>query len=112
MDGTDKTRRQHLRGLGALAAAGVLLLAPVVMAGSAQAKEGRGIERGVCSGTATWKLKAQPENGRIEIDFDVDSNVVGQVWDVTIYDSGTTVFSGQATTVAPSGSFDVSALAD
>ena len=103
---------KRARGLAALATMGLVMAAPVLTAGSAQAKEGRVVERGNCSQASTWKLKAQPDNGRLEIDFDVDSNVVGQVWQVTVTANGTTVFSGPATTVAPSGSFDVGAVAD
>lgn len=103
---------KRARGMAVLATMGLLVAAPVLTAGSAQAKEGRVVQRGDCSQASTWKLKASPENGKLSIEFDVDSNVVGQVWQVTVTANGTTVFSGPATTVAPSGSFSVGAVAD
>jgi hypothetical protein len=58
-----------------------------------------------------WKLKAKPEDGgRIEVEFEVDSNKVGQTWNVVLRDNGTTFWSGTRKTLAPSGSFSVSKL--
>ena len=62
---------------------------------------------GSCSNGSTWKLKAKPDNGQLEVSFEVDSNVVGQQWSVRLLDNGTVFFSGSRTTVAPSGSFQV-----
>ena len=38
------------------------------------------IKRGNCSGSANWKLKAKPDDGRLEVEGEVDSNKHGQVW--------------------------------
>jgi hypothetical protein len=65
---------------------------------------------GACTAASTWKLKASPDNGRIEVEFEVDSNIVGQKWSVTLKDNGSKVWSGTATTKAPSGSFEVNKL--
>jgi hypothetical protein len=65
---------------------------------------------GSCSGASTWKLKLSPENGRIEADFEVDQNVVGDTWKVRMSDNGTVFFRGTAVTKAPSGSFEVRKL--
>ncbi len=54
-----------------------------------------------------WKVKAGHDNSVIETEFEVDSNRVGQVWNVTINDNGARVFTGVRTTTAPSGSFTV-----
>ena len=62
---------------------------------------------GNCSAGAVWKLKAKPDNGLIEVEFEVDSNRVGQRWNVHIADNGALVFEGARRTVAPSGSFTV-----
>ena len=43
----------------------------------------------------------------MEVELEVDSNRVGQSWSWRIKDNGVLVRSGTATTVAPSGSFDV-----
>jgi hypothetical protein len=80
------------------------LLAPVP---TASAKAGDVVRRGSCSGPSDWKLKLSPENGRIEVQFEVDSNVVGQTWRVRLFHNGTQFFSGLRTTTAPSGSFEV-----
>lgn len=87
-----------------IAMAGLALAVP-----SAQARGGdpRVESQGACSQQSDWKLKAKPDNGRIEIEFEVDSNVVGQTWQVRISDNGTRVFQGTAVTQAPSGSFSV-----
>jgi len=68
------------------------------------------IRRGSCSGSADWKLKASPENGRIEVEGEVDSNVNGQTWRWRILHNGAVSARGTATTTAPSGSFEVRRL--
>jgi hypothetical protein len=68
------------------------------------------IKRGTCSNASTYKLKLSAENSRIETDFEVDSNVVGQTWNVKLSDNGTQFFSGSRVTKAPSGSFEVRKL--
>lgn len=65
------------------------------------------IRRGSCSGSTDWKLKLSPENGRIEVEYEVDSNQVGQDWKVRIFRNGDRIFRGTRTTRAPSGSFEV-----
>ena len=64
----------------------------------------------MCGAGATWKLRAKSDNGRIEVDFEVDSNRVGQTWAVRMTDNGVIVFNGTRRTVAPSGSFSVERL--
>jgi hypothetical protein len=54
-----------------------------------------------------WKLKLSPENGRIEVEFEVDSNRVGQTWNVSMRHNGVLFFQGARVTQAPSGSFTV-----
>lgn len=82
-----------------------LVSALLVPATPALAKAGDVITQGRCSGASTWKLKLSPENGAIEVDFEVDQNVVGQTWGVAIEQNGAVVFRGRRTTTAPSGSF-------
>jgi hypothetical protein len=93
-------------GIGvSLALAGTLVLG--LLAGPAAARNGDVIRRGACGGRSDWKLKLSDEGGRIEVDFEVDQNVVGDVWRVRIRHDGDLVFAGRRTTKAPSGSFDV-----
>ena len=61
---------------------------------------------GACA-TGRWELKAKADDGRLEVEFELDTNRNGQTWAVTITDNGTSVFSGNRTTVAPSGSFEI-----
>jgi hypothetical protein len=69
------------------------------------------IRRGSCSAGSDWKLKLSPDDGRIEVEFEVDSNVNGQTWHVRILENGSRIFSGNRVTQAPSGSFEVRRLA-
>ncbi len=86
------------------------LLAPVVLAGPAAAKDGDDElvrASGSCSGRADWKLKAKHDDGRLEVEFEVDSNRAGQTWSWKLTDNGTKVAAGTATTAGRSGSFSV-----
>lgn len=65
------------------------------------------VRRGSCSGTADWKLKAGPEDGRIEVEAEVDSNRAGQVWSWRLLHNGSLSAQGSATTAGASGSFTV-----
>jgi hypothetical protein len=62
---------------------------------------------GGCDGPAVWKMKAKPDNGRIQLEAEVDSNHVGQVWDWRIKHNGNTAAKGSSTTHGASGSFTV-----
>ena len=99
-----KTRSLLTRSaLGAIVATSLIAAAP-----SATAKGTDVRTSGTCSAHSTWKLKAKSDdNGGIEVEFEVDSNKVGQTWKVALKDNGTTFWSGTRTTVAPSGSFTV-----
>jgi len=65
---------------------------------------------GTCSGSTVWKLKAKPNDSRIEVEGEIDSNKNGQVWSWKIKHNGTTEATGSSTTKAPSGSFSVNRL--
>ena len=84
------------------------LVVPVTMAAPALAKgSGAVTAQGTCSNGAIWKLKAKHDNALIQWELEVDTNRAGQVWSVKVTDNATAVFSGQRTTLAPSGSFTV-----
>ena len=95
-----------------IAAATLALGVGALSTGAASASGGGSAveRRGLCSSGATWKLKAKPDNGRIDVEFEVDSDRVGQTWSVRIADNGVTVFQGTRRTAAPSGSFSVERL--
>jgi hypothetical protein len=85
-------------------AGGALAAAPV-----ASAKGGDPGVRvgGVCGKGSTAKLKVKGDDGRIEVEFEVDQNRAGVPWKVTIRRGSALVVSTRATTHAPSGSFSV-----
>jgi hypothetical protein len=62
---------------------------------------------GSCTGGSSAKLKAKPDDGRLETEFEVDQNRNGVTWRVVIRRNGATAVTTQATTRAPSGSFSV-----
>lgn len=98
------------RVLGGLVAS-IMALALTGGAVTASAKEGDVIKRGSCSRRSDWKLKLSPENGRIEVEFEVDQNKVGRRWRVVLKREGIRFFRGTRTTRRPSGSFEVRRVA-
>jgi hypothetical protein len=94
-----------------IAAAGALAFT-VMGTTTAFAKDGDVIRRGACSGASDWKLKLSPENGRIEVEYEVDSNKVGQTWRVRLFHDGNRFFAGTRTTAGASGSFEVRKVVD
>jgi len=88
----------------------VVVMLAASLAGTAAVSQAgtRRIERrGTCSGAAHWKLKLKPDDGRIEVEFEVDQNVVGKIWRVRLLHNGSRILAGRRTTHAPSGSFTV-----
>jgi hypothetical protein len=98
------TTRRHRSTAAALLA---VLTAPVLVAAPAFAGDDDVIRRGSCSGSTDWKLKAGPEDGRIEVEGEVDSNRNGQTWRWRLRHNGSLSARGTATTHGPSGSFEV-----
>ena len=62
---------------------------------------------GRCSPSGEWKVKASPEDGRLEVEGEVDTNRNGQRWHWSIRHNGSIAATGQRKTVGPSGSFEV-----
>jgi hypothetical protein len=90
---------------------GVLVATTLVAAPiTASAKDGDVIRRGSCTASTDWKLKTGPENGRIEVEFEVDQNRNGQRWNVRLKRNGNVFWRGARTTQPPSGSFEVRRL--
>jgi len=66
------------------------------------------VERnGSCSAGTDWKIKAKSDDGRIEVEAEIDSNKVGQTWSWKFKDNGSVFAKGRSTTSGPSGSFEV-----
>lgn len=72
-------------------------------------KKSKKITRGLCTdGTTKWKLKVEKKNrNRLKVNFEVDSNTVGQVWAVNVTHNGTVVVNRDKTTRGVSGSLEV-----
>jgi hypothetical protein len=75
------------------------------------AKDGDVLVRGTCTGATTSKLKLSEENGRIEVEFEVDQNRNGVRWNVTIFQNGNRIARRTKVTSGRSGSFEVRVLA-
>ena len=98
----ERTPVHRLLVSAALAASLVGIGAPTALAKDPEVRAS-----GSCSAGATWKLKAKGDDGRLEVELEVDSNRVGQLWSWSIRDNGVRVAYGTARTTAPSGSFEV-----
>jgi len=95
------------QNIGRLLMLGLIGGALLALPGGMAAKQGDVIRTGNCSNSSDWKLKLSPDNGRIEVEFEVDTPKIGQTWNVTLKKNGTAFFQGMRTTQAPSGSFTV-----
>ncbi len=90
-----------------------LAIAAAIALGAAPALAGSDVRAsGSCSAQGDWKLKLSPNDSRIEVEFEVDQNVVGDTWRVRMTRDGDEFFRGRRTTRAPSGSFEVRKLVD
>jgi hypothetical protein len=95
-----------------LITAAAIMTAPVVAAATPAFASGGGggasvTASGACTNGGHFKLKAKHDDGKIELEYQVDSNRAGQVWAVRITDNGVVVVSRHATTAGASGSFTI-----
>lgn len=97
------------RGIVIAIAASLALLVP---AGVASAGDRDVIREGPCNGSSDWKLKLSPEDGGLEVEFEIDQNVTGDRWGVRIRHDGHLAFRGTRTTHGASGSFEVRIVED
>jgi hypothetical protein len=93
------------RGVATALAVPALLM--VAVAPPATAGDDRIERNGSCSGRTDWKIKAKSDDGRIEVEAEVDSNRIGQTWSWKFKHNGNVFARGTSTTQAPSGSFEV-----
>lgn len=90
-----------------IGSAALVVALTMISGATAMANDDDVIKRGNCSGRADWKLKAKPDDGRLEVEAEVDVNHNGQLWRWTIRHDGAVSAKGRARTHAPSGSFEV-----
>jgi hypothetical protein len=102
-----------MRTAHGIAAFGAALLAAVTPAAveAAPAKDGDVRVAGTCTRSSTAKIKLSEENGRIEVEFEVDQNRNGVRWAVVLRRNGQVIRRTTRVTRAPSGSFELRALA-
>jgi hypothetical protein len=92
-------------------AAVAALILPLGLVAPAHASHGGGGNdvrmSGGCSGSAHWKLKAKSDDGRIEVEGEIDSNQSGQRWSWKLKHDGSVSARGANKTGGASGSFEV-----
>ena len=97
--------------LAALTTTAMLVVGAPALTSPASASHGgdddRVIKTGSCSGGADWKLKVKTDDGRLEVEGEVDSNQSGQSWNWKIKDNGSVAAKGTDVTGGRSGSFSV-----
>ena len=93
-------------------AVAALIVLPAALAAvpAAPAKDGDVRRAGRCTAASTAKIKLSEENGRIEVEFEVDQNRVGVRWNVVLRKNGAVIRRASRVTRAPSGSFELRAL--
>ena len=98
--------------LGVWIVTGVLGLAIALVAVPVGiAKDGDIRVRGTCTKSSTSKLKLSEEDGRIEVEFEVDQNRNGVRWNVVLLQNGQRIARMARVTKAPSGSFEARVVA-
>ena len=63
----------------------------------------RVIVTGSCSAGADWKLRVKTDDGRLEVEGEVDSNTSGQRWRWALRHNGSVSDRGTSTTAGRSG---------
>jgi hypothetical protein len=101
-------RPTNIALVAALAASLVALPATSLAKGGGDDRDVRSV--GSCTKQSSVKMKLSPENGRLEVEFEVDQNRNGVNWNWSLVRAGASLGSGAAVTIAPSGSFEVRRL--
>jgi hypothetical protein len=97
-------RTRVIAGGSAIVMAAAMLAVP---AGTLARGGGGIVHAGTCTAASTSKIKIHPDDGRIQVEFEVDQNRVGKTWNVRLVHNGNVFFTGKRVTQAPSGSFEV-----
>ena len=97
-----KSSRLERLGLTCAIAAAALVAIP-----TASAKDGDVLVRGACTKASSSKLKLSGEDGRIEVEFEVDQNRNGVRWTVVLRRPATLLVRTTRVTRGPSGSFEL-----
>ena len=85
----------------------VIAAAALVAIPTTSAKDGDVLVRGTCTNASSSKLKLSEEDGRIEVEFEVDQNRNGVRWTVVLRRPSTVLLRTTRVTRGPSGSFEL-----
>ena len=96
-----RTARLAVPLMSTLVAGSLLVATPAVADSEAV------IVTGSCSATTDWKTQAKLDDGRIEVEGEVDSNRTGQTWHWTVRQNGAMADRGTGVTAGRSGSFSI-----
>jgi hypothetical protein len=96
--------------LGAVVAV-VGMAVALVASPAAIAKRGDVRVAGTCTKSSSSKLKLSEEDGRIEVEFEVDQNRNGVRWTVQLSQNGSRIARMTRVTRSPSGSFEARVVA-
>jgi hypothetical protein len=83
------------------------VVAALIAVPATAAKDGDVLVRGTCTGASTSKLKLSEEDGRIEVELEVDQNRSGVRWTVTLRRPAAVLVRTTRVTRGPSGSFEL-----
>ena len=83
------------------------LTSPMLGVEAAHAGNGEVRRSAACSDGSHVKLKAKPDDGRLEVEGEVDSNVNGQSWAWRLRHNGAGAGHGTRQTSGASGSFSI-----
>jgi hypothetical protein len=84
-----------------------ICVAALVAIPTTSAKDGDVLVRGTCTKASAAKLKLSEEDGRIEVEFEVDQNRNGVRWSVVVRRPATVLLRATRLTRPPSGSFEL-----
>ncbi len=84
-----------------------IVMAVLIVAPATWAKDGDVLVRGACTSSTTSKLKLSEEDGRIEVEFEVDQNRNGVRWTVVLRRPSAVLVRTTRVTRGPSGSFEL-----
>ncbi len=89
-------------------APGAVLMVFVMLAAPTTALAG--VRTGHCSSASDWEIEVYHEDGRVEVEFEVDHSRSGATWTWTMRNDGSKFAHGKATIRAQRDSFAVTRL--
>jgi hypothetical protein len=104
---THRRKKEQSMTLRILVASLVASLVALASTAAALAKDGDVRVTGRCTAASSVKLRLSPEDGRLEVELEVDQNRSGVRWSVHLTRNGATVARTTAVTTPRSGSFSL-----